>query len=468
MNITPDQYMLRERIDGQKLTWLEALGELIDNAFDANATQVKLTFQGRSFILEDDGEGTDDLEAMFTFGGHRPRLNTTVGVHGVGFKDASLWLSSDVEVRTTTKTRKSSVKFSWSDVTMTPDRLWVAPDPKIEEPSGPTGTWVKFHRLRSDRLAPRPGTFDRLALIFMPALRAGRQIVVKRGRPRSKPMTLPVPNEPNLTELVEDEFEIAGKSVKIRIGILEANCRPAWDGFAFIYGHRVLEFADLGTGRYSTNRISGLVHLSRGWKVARNKDDITANKNELAEAIYSRCKFLFQKAELLSEEIESTQIREELESLIDAAVDNYKREARKGKGDETGTVLPAFTGRQRRRAAAVSDVPGSVDDQSEAPRRKHGIYVKWWRGNEDGPVGKVDRLSKSVSLNTDHPFISSARTIKNIQALYAIAWSLFCHSVCNSDASGTSFFFEKTDYVSTWSRMLHELGEEDGKKRKTG
>ena len=54
-------------LKNSNLTWTAALGELCDNAFDANATRVVVAFKTKkSLSVSDDGRGCDDVKRMLT------------------------------------------------------------------------------------------------------------------------------------------------------------------------------------------------------------------------------------------------------------------------------------------------------------------------------------------------------------------------------------------------------------------
>lgn len=53
--------------NGHNVTLHDAMGELIDNSWDANATKVKIDFRAEGFICNDNGHGEDDVGKLNTY-----------------------------------------------------------------------------------------------------------------------------------------------------------------------------------------------------------------------------------------------------------------------------------------------------------------------------------------------------------------------------------------------------------------
>jgi Histidine kinase-, DNA gyrase B-, and HSP90-like ATPase len=81
--------------------WVGALSELIDNSFDAGATEVDIDWVNglnRVLTITDDGVGVGDLTRLFSLGRGERAPGEKTGVWGVGGKAAQLWASSEVEI----------------------------------------------------------------------------------------------------------------------------------------------------------------------------------------------------------------------------------------------------------------------------------------------------------------------------------------------------------------------------------
>src|SRR6185503_15919314 len=74
-----------------------ALSEFIDNALGeaaGNADTVKIQFDPYMIIVEDDGRGIENMNAMFTIGDSHSRLSSRdIGQFGYGAKVGALYLA---------------------------------------------------------------------------------------------------------------------------------------------------------------------------------------------------------------------------------------------------------------------------------------------------------------------------------------------------------------------------------------
>ncbi len=114
MNIQPKPAMLDSKRNAN-MGWPIALSELIDNAFDAGATNVSIRFgPGKRVSVTDNGCGCDSPESMLTLGDHYRRKSTRLGRYGVGAKDAALWLWGKWVIKTTVADTCLKFSIDWS------------------------------------------------------------------------------------------------------------------------------------------------------------------------------------------------------------------------------------------------------------------------------------------------------------------------------------------------------------------
>lgn len=422
-------FMLSVR--NQNLAWWKALAELIDNAFDHGATRVVINCSKDVVEVQDDGTGMKDIASAITFGEHTPGEKTTLGMYGVGLKDAWLATGDKIEIVSVHNGVRSSLTVDINDF----DDQWYGPAPTSEEALVASGTTIRLH-LRKQRNQPGVDVWATLAWAFTPALRDGRQIVHRSGRHKKK--TLAAVSLPKLTDRVCESFEIGGKSVSIDIGIMAEGERMERGPFWVIYGHRILRGSGIGAKGFSTLRIAGTITLGKGWAVTKNKDDLADYSVELEEGIHSRILPLLQQAEQLTQDIESTALKTELESMLNSAVGDAKREARNAnKRDTVGTVEPMNTGRRRRNATMIHELPGSVTASGGTKRR--GITLGWCN-LDDSEMGRYDNLSSRIDLNLDNPFVASVKQSQNTAALYSIAVALLSEYLCTHKDGGKTLF----------------------------
>lgn len=67
VKIPPDTNLLHSYCHSN-LPWWKGLAELIDNAIDAGAKQVKIAVKDRVLTVSDDGRGAADIMALFKLG----------------------------------------------------------------------------------------------------------------------------------------------------------------------------------------------------------------------------------------------------------------------------------------------------------------------------------------------------------------------------------------------------------------
>jgi sensor histidine kinase regulating citrate/malate metabolism len=82
-DITPDTSLIQSWAN-QLIHWSTILGELIDNAFDAGATRIRLTLGKDRLRIEDNGVGCPDRARMLTAGKHTRHESTRLGRCGRG------------------------------------------------------------------------------------------------------------------------------------------------------------------------------------------------------------------------------------------------------------------------------------------------------------------------------------------------------------------------------------------------
>jgi hypothetical protein len=452
---TPEpHYMLS--MANQGLPWWKALAELIDNGFDAKGNRVEIAVKGRTVTITDNGRGMADVMKSIRLGGHCPVNGRGLGMYGVGLKDA--WLSSGdrIDISTVHCGKKTSITVDIRDISAT----WQGPDPVVTDSTEKPGTVIVLH-LRPGRNTPSDDVFRKLALIFSPAIVQGLQIVrVVNGK--SKPLAaVPLPE---FSESVQDTFDVNGKSVSLHVGILKPESRMTEGPFCFAYRHRIIEASSLGAKSMSCMAMGGMITLGDGWEFTKNKDGIAENCDALEDAIYNRIKHLLVKANKLAMDVQSDQIRTELESMVNSAVDDAKREARHSTRESQGTVKATGTRGKRTKASKIhADLPGSVTEAGEHVRRR-GLRIDWCQIQND-LIGKYDSRTNTVNMNLEHPFVAAAKMTPNYPALFAIAFAVYSDWLC-THKDGHRTMFEVDDFGSTLGRLIKGMKFNDDKTRK--
>lgn len=445
-------------MSNQALPWWKALAELVDNSFDANALRVIIDISGRILTVSDDGKGAADILALFTLGEHKRQSSTRLGVYGIGAKDAWLSCSDVMTVETVRNGIKTCLTVDYNHLI---ENDWnTQEDPVSQQTNEPSGTKIVLP-LRAGRQQPSKDALNDLAFAFTPALHQGKQILVQKNGKRQalQPHLMPVRED-----VVTEEFEIDGKHVTIDIGILPDGVSfrgPLW----LIYEHRIVERTSLGIGKqYTARRIAGSITLGKGWKLTKNKDNISEDDARLEDEISRRIEHIVKKAELLADDIESIKFRHELEEMLNGSIGGATKREKRKKGTKTGSIGPVGTGRQRRRASNVSNKPGSVmSDDGANGKRKTGFVLDF--REEDSPaIGFFDSRACRVTLNLNHPFVESNRN-KNHFALVVVAASLIADDQVRHDGSGRPLLrFSFDDFSTALGGIVSSIKEPDSAK----
>jgi hypothetical protein len=412
----------------QRLSWANVLGELVDNSFDAAASQVKIKDGGkdRTITVQDDGRGAENITSLVVLGEHVEHKagRQALGMYGVGAKDAWLWCGGRVDIDSVHAGIRSTLSVDYRDLIA---NNWKGLAPRKAESSDPSGMKITLHR-REGRNRPDKDAFQRLAFLFTPALSSGRQITVNVGGVVTPlvPARLPV-----LQDVVNSEFDVAGKSVRICIGIVPEGQHMANGPFWVQYGHRIINETALGAASggksYSASRLGGTIVLGKGWRLTKNKDDLGDYQEQLGDAIFSRIEPLLVKSQTLSESIESQDLRTKLECALNSSASGNVPtcKEKRSKGQSHGAVEPAGSIRQRRSAAQTQPGNGSITTAASRGSRR-GFGMDWGHMSPD-TIGKFDGSASRVVLNLDHPFVAGAKATTNEPALLMCCWTLIAH-----------------------------------------
>jgi len=144
---------------------LEVVRESLSNAYDANATEVKITIRtgpnGSDIIIEDDGDGMDrrDLESFFDLG--NSRKTDAIGYKGHGTK--IFYKSDRIEVNTTCdgSSFRAVMEEPWRK--LNDKELPEYELTETEVRSGNSGTRIQIHGFRSGQgFEPESLTYNKI------------------------------------------------------------------------------------------------------------------------------------------------------------------------------------------------------------------------------------------------------------------------------------------------------------------
>jgi hypothetical protein len=266
-----------------------------------------------------------------------------------------------------------------------------------------------------------------LSFIYSPALKNGRQIVFRRGG--KAPLTLQRYELPPLAEHIDTTISVDGKTARVYVGIVAdgaANQRP---GISYTHAFRVITHGALGCGGLGSSRIAGWVALGDGWTLARNKDDVTAYKDELGDAVFGAIRGLVEKASSQALSIKSQSLADSLTSRFRGIVGGNEENA-KAKRDpaknNSGRIDPTNSGKKHKKAR-----------RTQGGSRFRSVKAGEFRidfGPCEDAIGRVDLDGRTIWLADNHPSIQRAKDQNDERALLFLAVSLFGSHEAYSEA----------------------------------
>ena len=424
----------------QPMGWKTATGELIDNSFDAGATRVELDFtsDGRTkqFTISDNGAGCASIEKMLTLGEHISQDTTSLGRFGVGLKHAVLWLWGEMDLSTIRDGICRSTSIDWGRLASA--KTWDMPDAFVQDSTG-QGTTITVRKHK--RVNPQEKTKlpEHIGYIFAPALRSGRQILVKLTRAK-KFTAVKAWERPECTEHVTCSFTVNGKGVELDVGLVSFDRLNDKPGFSYCHGHRIIENTAFGSKGKSVRRISGLVILDDKWTLGTNKTQVVDDDNGLLEdEIYKRCERLLQTAADEENIIHNMEFENEISEMLGRLQANSedddetpnKKEKRDSPENESGTIERKDSGRKRKPRSKSQ--PGD----SLADKCKAGKFRLEYEYAGDKEIGRVDFPGSVVYLNVDHDSVTELRDKQLKEATLILCLTLIANEATDIEEQGT-------------------------------
>lgn len=425
------------------------LGELLDNAADREATDVRFTFgppSGRGakyLVVEDDGDGCDDLTLFLKYGGHLANKRGGLGRWGCGFKDASLWgggIASTVEISSVHKGKERRLKIKWADIVHTND--WGFDAELLEGPlpaePGRRGTRIVISPII--RKVPEGQAFgdllDELAYMYTPAINKGLRVTVRKGVKNAEAQPLAPWKLPELNAgFVDREVDVDGRQAWVRVGVVPDGVLNSKPGITYFYRYRVIESASSnGCGDYGRGRIAGWVRLGEGWALNKNKDGFK-DADALYDAVFDVCKDMLSKAAASAQLLESAaflhRVAEDINEIIGFGGPDPDSKGKRGKGTKSGTQRP--TGDGSKHTQAENQQPG----RTFVGRGKRGaLTLETNELPESAGIGLYDG-KRSIVLASNNAAIAAMLKNSDSAGIKAVALSLVgLHVALNVDEKG--------------------------------
>lgn len=281
---------------------MRMISEMIDNSLDAGATRIDVSKVKTVWTFADNGSGISDFASAMRQGHHEPRSTKTIGMYGVGLKDAAIWAGNKMDISSSDGDLMRSGCVDWGVVERS--GLWRigAPTPCPATPeicakagvAHPHGTTIMFKGSNRKTRAWKD-IVESISYHYANAIRSGVQITVVREK--AKPAIVTPWSGPALDSVIEGQSSVRGMDFSYRAGVMKAGEVCSKFGYNIHFSNRVLTNTIEGTGAFNTSRFYCDVILDDGWKryVGRNKDHV-GNLAELCEALYPICKGVLEKA----------------------------------------------------------------------------------------------------------------------------------------------------------------------------
>jgi hypothetical protein len=460
MSIPVESHFLYSIREQSSFTWRSMICELIDNAFDANADTVRLSWPGgKVFEISDNGVGTEKMMNFLTLGGRTDHQTNNIGKYGVGAKQALIWLWGVSEISSCVMDGdRRSIDIDWESIASGESKYPTEESVRIERANaGECGTKIKCMSIKTspqfEKLLPAIGN------TYTPGIELGKRILVSSGKKFSDQMK--ARRWPKTEEEINTTILAAGREVKIRMGIIKkGEVNPYNHGFSFERTYRVIKESTLGANGFSVSRIAARISLSKEWSLSTNKDDFTEFQDELAEAISERCHVLMKKASEQAMSHEDSQFNRELSEVVLKGV-SKKREKR-SVGDSVGSVEPKNTGRQRRNATETTDNDGSVDDPKGRKRKKNGFDVETYE-DETSTFGYYDEGGNRVRLNLTNRWLKEKYRNRVQDALIPVIYGIVAEHAIKTHSGKNPLFKQEIEgsFCDQWGKSVESIVESE-------
>jgi hypothetical protein len=414
------------------LRWWIAVGEWIDNSFDAEASTISLEFSKHALRIVDDGIGSADPTALVQVGEHVQHGSTRLGRYGIGGKDAALWvggIASTIDIHSVHAGRCRSLSVNWRDYAQ--DDWWLddssVRDRREDEQAGTTIIIAPLAR-RPPHGQDWQELLAELGYVYSPALKAGHQIKFKGPAKGAKWEPLVRWELPKFDgDVVDTRIEVNGRGARVYCGVVqqgEANPRA---GFTYLHKWRVIERASArGCGDHSPARMCGFVELDASWPLTKNKDGISKDAEALYAEVARVAQPVLDRAETVGIELQSRQFRLKVNARLNAHLATVDAKAKRGRGDTHGTKTPTETGRPHQQAEREQS------GQTFHSRRQGGFDVDYVKLGRPDDIGEV-KLPSQVLLNLDNPMVAYCRAAENTEAIVFAAAFLIGYQNSQSD-----------------------------------
>jgi hypothetical protein len=443
-----------EVMRNQRLGWLEVIGELIDNSFDAAADRVSIRFaHGGTVEVVDNGEGCDNIEQMLSLGVHYvppgSKNRNRIGRWGVGLNDAATWLWGVTEIYSRSGNTVVKGTINWPVYTSQTNRK-LAFDRRPAEDTDDLGTWITF-RTKDRRFPDVDALANDIGYFFSPGLQKGKHILLiyRRGNKRTIAAWKLPPFE---GATINETFVIHGRAATLIAGVVRDGHPNERKGYSIFYENRIIKNTTTwANGGSSLARFCATVELDSRWTLSKNKTEIKESMlDELEREVYQRCQHLIARAAKQSLNLKNSlldqQVRQLLQANLDASKQDDGEKEKRDQGKNEGTVKPKHTGRTRH---PKKTQPGDRLSKISA------IQFDWEEASH-GLVGRADfgKHQCMIWLNETHAYLKYLKETENSEAIASICWVIAAEANQRVDGNQLRLIMRGDNVVDCLSRLL--------------
>jgi hypothetical protein len=313
------------------------LTEFVDNAVDANATRIRIIWEQKRLVVEDNGVGVspEGFEGIYTLGGGTRHVKkTSIGRYGIGAKEAAGWLWGQFRVTSRHEGVLRRLAIDWEEEANAPEEdgpgdipvVTLSRRPKVSDSSF---TKVECSNVIRDR--PSPDQWANIAAhlshIYRPALANGLMIEMVRGRETTTVTYTSPPARDETQPMVSGTFTVdspqGARIVTVHAYVTVEEQRH----------HDGIHIAVLGramgrlTTQFQSRYLYGWVTLGSVWEVAKNKTEITDPLREkLMAALEHYCRSVLDAAERQAETVVLSELELTAENLLNDGIQGAMRQ----------------------------------------------------------------------------------------------------------------------------------------------
>lgn len=453
----PDTHMLSSLMTQHRGHYSAMVHELVDNGWDAGATEIDLQVRPTLIQAEDNGCGITRgrIDAAVRLGAHAAMSTTQLGRFGIGMKLHAISAGDELHIASTSSDGHVRREVNWAAML----RLgrWAYEKPVWGPVRGNTGTRITVKKLRWKPASINDVNKIRtsLAETFYPALAERRMI-------RLNDDPIPVLAEPALRDVIEATITLeSGKGAHVRGGMLVHRDSLLYQ-VQVSYKHRVIMAkCAFGCGDHSgLHSMFARVTLIGPWELGQFKNEIVdSDADELEAELEQLLKPILEQCSSQSLSAKLDDIESRLNEMLPPEMKPSRppKQGEKKKTDEKNKRKPKKKGK-----LYTSGVEAETGPTTTAKRKEVKITFEDNLVLEHGYGRCLDGKPFRIELAKDNPHVASLLhhrdEILATQSLYQIAMMLYCQHR-TSTAPG---LFDSPFGLAVWLQVARQKLDAEG------